>query len=495
MTASSLVPEVTCVGATGRSDGPPLARPAPSGLSAAAPDVPAHIGTARRASASGTSTSSAVREATSVGAISLYICRACGLIYDEAKGDEDSGLAPGTRFADIPDDWACPLCGVTKADFEPYVLEAPQQVARRTPYRAEQVSRGAASRHNRSTVIVGAGRAGWQMAQALRAQDASMPITIVTACNGDVYDKPLLSVAMVRGIAVEKLPRESGVDAAQRLGVKLLAHTHAVHIGAGSRQLRTSRGTLRYRHLVLAHGAQARELPQCPPALCWRINHLQAYAALRQALASTSAPQSVAIIGAGLIGSELANDLALADHRVTLIDVAARPLAACVSEAQSQQLLQAWAALPIDFIGGVQVASVAKVIESIPTTETGNPAAPLLLRLQAVKQITTQCGQVFTVDHVVLAAGLQTTQRLARSAGLAWNNGIAVQPVTLATRVDGIHALGDCIAVNGQASRYIEPIGRQVQTLAASILGLPAVPFHQKRVPLRVKTSSLPLTV
>ena len=51
----------------------------------------------------------------------LYICKACGLIYDESKGDEDSGLLAGTRFADIPNDWACPLCGVTKADFEPYI--------------------------------------------------------------------------------------------------------------------------------------------------------------------------------------------------------------------------------------------------------------------------------------------------------------------------------------------------------------------------------------
>ena len=60
----------------------------------------------------------------------LYICRACGLIYDEGKGDEDSGLAAGTRFADIPDDWACPLCGVTKADFEPYVAEPIEQLRR-----------------------------------------------------------------------------------------------------------------------------------------------------------------------------------------------------------------------------------------------------------------------------------------------------------------------------------------------------------------------------
>lgn len=46
-----------------------------------------------------------------------YICNACGYVYHEADGDPDGGLPPGTRLADIPDDWACPLCGVTKADF------------------------------------------------------------------------------------------------------------------------------------------------------------------------------------------------------------------------------------------------------------------------------------------------------------------------------------------------------------------------------------------
>ena len=189
----------------------------------------------------------------------LYICKACGLIYDESKGDEDSGLAAGTRFADIPDDWACPICGVTKSDFELYVAEPIQHIRR-----AATANKAARANRSAGTVIVGAGRAGWQMAQALRAQDAAMLITMVTACNGDVYDKPLLSVAMARGIAVDKLPRETGIQAAQRLNVKLLAHTQAVRITPASRQLRTSRGTLRYQHLVLAHGAEARALPQFP---------------------------------------------------------------------------------------------------------------------------------------------------------------------------------------------------------------------------------------
>ncbi len=48
-----------------------------------------------------------------------YVCVVCGYIYDEAEGDPDGGLPPGTRFEDIPDDWVCPECGVTKDDFEP----------------------------------------------------------------------------------------------------------------------------------------------------------------------------------------------------------------------------------------------------------------------------------------------------------------------------------------------------------------------------------------
>lgn len=48
----------------------------------------------------------------------LWRCIPCGYIYDEDIGDPDSGIAPGTRFEDIPDTWRCPVCGVTKDDFE-----------------------------------------------------------------------------------------------------------------------------------------------------------------------------------------------------------------------------------------------------------------------------------------------------------------------------------------------------------------------------------------
>ena len=70
-----------------------------------------------------------------------------------------------------------------------------------------------------------------------------------------------------------------------------------------------------------------------------------------------------------------------------------------------------------------------------------------------------------------------------------------MQPETLAASVVGIYALGSCIAVGGQVSRYIEPIGRQANTLAAAIANDLTVPYRRTSVLLRVKISLLPFTV
>lgn len=46
-----------------------------------------------------------------------WVCLICGWVYDEAAGLPEEGIAPGTLFSDIPDDWRCPLCDVSKAEF------------------------------------------------------------------------------------------------------------------------------------------------------------------------------------------------------------------------------------------------------------------------------------------------------------------------------------------------------------------------------------------
>lgn len=52
-------------------------------------------------------------------AMQKYVCGPCGYVYDPEIGDPDNGIAPGTAFEDLPEDWVCPVCGMGKDVFEP----------------------------------------------------------------------------------------------------------------------------------------------------------------------------------------------------------------------------------------------------------------------------------------------------------------------------------------------------------------------------------------
>ena len=55
-----------------------------------------------------------------------YECDLCGYVYDEAAGDPDNGIAPGTKWEDLPADWVCPLCGAVKDVFTDKLKEVPR---------------------------------------------------------------------------------------------------------------------------------------------------------------------------------------------------------------------------------------------------------------------------------------------------------------------------------------------------------------------------------
>ncbi|QGZ30222.1 FAD-dependent oxidoreductase [Stutzerimonas stutzeri] len=393
-----------------------------------------------------------------------FICRACGLIYDEALGDPDSGLAPGTRFEDIPDDWECPLCGVTKLDFEPYVMrEAPGTVA--MPVGPCETG----------IVVVGGGLAGWSVVEAIRALDRDTPITLVSGCKGDLYHKPELSVALSRGQSVTSLVRERATEASARLGVRLLPETFAIGLSPRLHQLRTTRGNLTYTRLILAQGAQPALPAELPAELCWRVNHLQGWAALQKKLIE-SGPQHVAVVGAGMIGCEIAEDLARAGHRVTLVDRHRLPLASLLPEAAVRRLLAAQRRLGIEMLGGVEVAALSTLIDGR-------------------KRLMTRCGQQRVVDQVIAATGLITEPRLARLAGLAFVRGIVADPTSLQTSEPDIYALGDCISLKGEPCRFIEPIAHQARAIAAHIAGVAGDEYRHSDPVIRLKTGSLPIAV
>jgi flavin reductase (DIM6/NTAB) family NADH-FMN oxidoreductase RutF/rubredoxin len=59
-----------------------------------------------------------IKEERSDQKMDKYVCTVCGYVYDPEKGDPENNIAPGTPFADLPEDWVCPVCGVGKDEFE-----------------------------------------------------------------------------------------------------------------------------------------------------------------------------------------------------------------------------------------------------------------------------------------------------------------------------------------------------------------------------------------
>ncbi|MFA9461611.1 rubredoxin [Thiohalorhabdus methylotrophus] len=396
-----------------------------------------------------------------------YICLVCGYIYDEAKGDSDSGLAPGTRFEDIPEDWYCPLCGVGKADFVP--LEDPPDTA----------GPGAAALPGNDegpdpegVVIVGAGVAGWSVAEALRREDAGRSITLVAADDAAVYSKPGLSNALAAGRAPGELVEASGAEKAAELGVRLEAFTRVLAVDAGRRRVITPSGGLPYGELVLATGARS-----VPPPLggdgageVRTVNSLTDYRQLRAALAEK---RRVTVLGAGLVGTELAEDLNAGGFEVTLADPAPTPLARLLPEPLGDRLKEALAASGIEVCCGTPVAEVR--------------------REGAGYVIKGGDGTEWPTDLVIAAAGLEPVLEPARSAGVEVGRGIPVDR-SMRTSDPRILAVGDGAEVAGQCYAFIEPIQRQARAAAATLAGREA-PFVPLPPLIRVKTPSLPLAV
>ena len=416
-----------------------------------------------------------------------YLCKACGYVYDEKAGDPDSGLPPGTRYEDIPDDWYCPICGVTKSDF--VLCDAMSCITTRQAttervvaglHAFNQAQRTSRKPYLHDVVIVGGGMAGWALVESLRRLSSSLSIAMVSDCDATRYDKPLLSVALSKHISLESLAKESGAAAAERLGVTLYARTAAIRIDHDRRMLRTTRGEVRYRRLVLAYGVKPVLPKGLLPQHCWRINHLDHYLRFRQALEVHAHPRRVLIVGAGLIGTELADDLARSNHHVTLVDNAAHPLNQLAAErSQVEPLLSAWERLPLRFLSHTTVREVSP-------TKNG-----LVVTLEA----NLDHADSIEVDHVLVCVGQQVEDRLAQSVRLNGVNGIDVDPATLQTSQPDIYAMGDCISMYGKSHRFVEPLRRQACTIASQLAGMELVRFEHRPELVRVKTQSCPLTL
>lgn len=321
-------------------------------------------------------------------------------------------------------------------------------------------------------VIIGSGLAGYNVARELRKLDKNTPLLIITSDSGPFYSKPTLSNALASNKLPEAIPLNSAEQMATQLNATIRTHTRVTAIETGSHQVQLGDDTIAYSRLVLALGAEQIRLPLAGDAAAGvlSVNNLDDYARFRAAIQGR---KNVAIIGAGLIGCEFANDLAAAGYQVDVADIADQPLPRLLPPAGGALMKDKLATLGVTWHFGTGVQSVNKAGDRL--------------------QVALANNETFATDVVLSAIGLKPKLELALAAGLKTNRGIAVDR-HLETSARDVFAIGDCAEVAGLVLPFVMPIMHAARALAATLAGKPTAVAYPA-MPVLVKTPACPTIV
>ncbi len=321
-------------------------------------------------------------------------------------------------------------------------------------------------------VIIGSGLAGYNTAKELRKLDAAVPLVIIASDSSPFYSKPMLSNA----IASKKTPAAIALNTPEQMAEQLKgtvrANTRIDAIDTAAHTLKIGDETLHYSKLVLALGADQIRLPitGSGAADIQTVNDLDDYARFRAAI---EGKKRVAIIGAGLIGCEFANDLAAGGYAVDIIDIAQQALGRLLPAEGGAMLKDKLSALGVQWHLGTSVQSV----------DAANGAYTL----------TLANGASLQADIVLSAVGLKPRTALAAAAGIKVNRGI-VADRNLATSAPDVYTLGDCAEIEGLVMPYVMPIMHASRALAQTLAGKPAA-VSFPAMPVMVKTPACPTIV
>lgn len=323
-----------------------------------------------------------------------------------------------------------------------------------------------------SIVIAGSGLAGYSVAREVRRRDKTAHLVVVTADDGHFYSKPTLSEAFQLGIPLPELSSRSAEGMAAQVKGEVRIDTRVESIELAGRTLNTTRGVLPYDKLILALGAEPVRLPLEADSLShvMTVNDLGDYRRFREA---TYRKKVVAILGAGLIGCEFANDLVHAGFEVKVIDIASTPLNRLLPEPNGSYLRDALKRAGVLWHLGASVQSIERRGDGV--------------------RIVLASGDTLDADLVLSAIGLRPRIALAREAGLAVGHGISVD-AGLRTSDPDVYALGDCAEVHGLWLPYIAPIVPAAKVVAANVTGDAAV-VRYAAMPVIVKTPACPSVV
>ncbi|WP_114690359.1 NAD(P)/FAD-dependent oxidoreductase [Polynucleobacter necessarius] len=323
-----------------------------------------------------------------------------------------------------------------------------------------------------SIVIIGSGLAGYTVIREMRKLNKTAPITLITREPGYFYSKPMLSTALASKKEAAQLISTPADGMAAQLELTIFGNCDVNSINPDAQTIQTSNGEVSYGKLVMALGADQIRLPLQGNAAneVIAVNDLEDYAHFRNAIAGK---KKIVILGAGLIGCEFANDLALGGYEVDVIDLAPQALGRLLPEAAALELQQKLSNAGVRWHLSTTVEAIDREGESLP--------------------ITLANGNTIVSDVFLSAVGLNPRIDLAKSTGI--NTGIGIQVNReLETNIKNIFAIGDCAEVEGLVLPYVMPIMQAARALAPTLIGQ-TTSLSYPAMPVMVKTPALATVV
>lgn len=319
-------------------------------------------------------------------------------------------------------------------------------------------------------IIIGSGFGAYQLIKTIRRTDKSLPITVYTLDEGHDYNKPDLSHVFSNDQNSADLIRMSGQAFSAENNITLHAFTEIESIDTDNQQVFVNGVPNPYSKLVLATGAKT-FIPAMQGNATDDVITLNSLREFERAQLQLQNAQRILVIGAGLIGTEIAMDLARSGKSVVMVDPSKDLMANMLPELISTALQKNMLEIGVIF-------ELSKTIHSLNHTEAGICA-------------TLSSGDTHLVDCVISAAGLKANVGLAKKSGLAVKNGLLVDH-QLQTSANNVYALGDCAEINGKVMAYLQPIMLSANALAKTLLAQPT-DLKLPAMLVKIKTPRMPI--
>jgi 3-phenylpropionate/trans-cinnamate dioxygenase ferredoxin reductase subunit len=305
-------------------------------------------------------------------------------------------------------------------------------------------------------IVVGASQAGLQVAESLRAEGHDGPLVMIGEETHPPYQRPPLSKALLTGETTEDRLVLRGRDLLAKKSIDLVTGVRVEAIERASRRVHLSDGRdLAYRGLALTTGGRARALP-IPGADLAGVVTLRTIEDSRRIAAGIAQAASVAVVGGGFIGLEIAAAARKAGKPVVVLEALDRLLARSSAPFVSDFFRDVHGSSGVDIRLGTQVTAI--------DGKDGRVAA-----------VVTGDGRAHPADLVVVGVGIVPNAELAQQSGIACERGIVVDDCSR-TSDPAVVAAGDCTArrmADGSLLRLesVQNAIEQGKSAAAALLG------------------------